>query len=388
MLDPNNNRVPSNAVGNGSNGNNGSNPSNGNNSIRPVMPNPLVQNVVNTNLLQGQIPQIPFRPQAPQPQQPRPQVQQQPQQSQVQQPQVQQSQVQQPQVQQPQVQPQQPQQPRPQAMPNKDSEEIIRHCRTLISDVNSLKEQSTNQITDLKDLLNQVVTAIEQNYQINNLAQQNIQQNFQQLIEALNTSNASNASIKSEVSLLVEANNKYISKEDFNKGVNFIVNRLSSSLSNLSGSINSANASGSNNLSNGSSDNNSEVRENIQHLTSSINNFAGQLALVQKHQQVQQAQLKQLFDYLTTNAANATNANIAGSTNKSNLANNLAINPAINKSTSTNINNSNPSQSTNPIKQLLEKDISLPFLSYQVTVKTLIIAVVIVGVLLLVAIGS
>jgi len=375
MLDPNNNRVPSNAVGNGSNGNNGSNPSNGNNSIRPVMPNPLVQNVVNTNLLQGQIPQIPFRPQAPQPQQPRPQVQQQPQQSQVQQPQVQQSQVQQPQVQ-PQ-QPQQPQQPRPQAMPNKDSEEIIRHCRTLISDVNSLKEQSTNQITDLKDLLNQVVTAIEQNYQINNLAQQNIQQNFQQLIEALNTSNISNASIKSEVSLLVEANNKYISKEDFNKGVNFIVNRFSSSLSNLSGSINSANASGSNNLSNGSSDNNSEVRENIQHLTSSINNFAGQLALVQKHQQVQQAQLKQLIDSLITNAANA-----------SIFGNNLAVNPAISKSTSTNANNSNPSQITNPIKQLLEKDISLPFLSYQVTVKTLLIAVVIVGVLLLVAIGS
>ena len=372
MLDPNNNRVPSNALGNG---NNGSNPSNGNNSIRPVMPNPLVQNVVNTNLLQGQIPQIPFRPQSPQPQQPRPQVQQRPPQPQVQQ----QSQVpQQSQPQQSQVQQQpQPQQPRPQAMPNKDSEEIIRHCRTLISDVNSLKEQSTNQITDLKELLNQVVTAIEQNYQINNLAQQNIQQNFQQLIEALNTSNASNASIKSEVSLLVEANNKYISKEDFNKGVNFIVNRFSSSLSNLSGSINSANASGSNNLSNSSSDNNSEVRENIQHLTSSINNFAGQLALVQKHQQVQQAQLKQLIDSLITNAANA-----------SIFGNNLAVNPAINKSASTNANNSSSSQSTNPIKQLLEKDISLPFLSYQVTVKTLLIAVVIVGVLLLVAIGS
>lgn len=378
MLDPNNNRVSPNAVGNGSNGNNGSNPSNGNNSIRPVMPNPLVQNVINTNLLQGQIPQIPFRPQVPQPQQLRPQVQQRPPQSQVPQPQ-QQSQ----------------QQLQQQSSLNKD-EEMSRYYRALMkaitdlnNDINSSKEQLVGQvtervinniayqITDLKDLLNQVVTAIEQNFQINNLAQQNIQQNFQQLIEALNTSNASNASIKSEVSLLVEANNKYISKEDFNKGVNFIVNRFSSSLSNLSGSINSANASGSNNLSNGSSDNNGEVRENIQYLTSSINNFAGQLALVQKHQQVQQAQLKQLIDSLITNAANA-----------SIFGNNLAVNPAINKSTSTNTNNSNPSQSTNPIKQLLEKDISLPFLSYQVTVKTLLIAVVIVGVLLLVAIGS
>ena len=374
MLDPNTNRNNSN------NGNNVNN--NANNSIKPVMPYPLVQNVVNTSLPQGQ---LPFRPQQPQQAQAQPRPQQ-AQQSQVQ-PQMQQTQqaqqAQRPQQAQGQVQMQQPRlQPQPNvnnsnnsSNSNKDSEEIIRHCRTLISDVNSLKELSASQVIELKQLLDKAVTAIDQNHHINNLTQQNvqkniqqsIQQNFQQIVEIFNSSNTSNASLKSEVSQLVEANSKYISKDDFNKGVNFIANRLSGT-------------------------NNSEVSNKIEQLTSSINNFASQLAQVQKHQQLQQAQLKQLIDYL----ANSANNNFGNSANVGNVSSSTANNKSINKltpannqsqSTSSNTNNS-ISQSTNPIKQLLEKDIPLPFVSYQITVKNLLVVVGVIAVLLLVAIGS